>query len=220
MVKNKNLFAEDVDAPVSKTKAFRIIYSSISYDQQEILEAIRVLFLKNEQFEMDACFGYGNFYPTKEFPKFCFDLVDRREVNPNLVIGSAMDIPLDPMTVKSAILDPPFVVTSHVNSKEYVMGEKYGGFKTITELRKTYYGMLIEHYRVLKRGGILVFKCQDFIHGKKSYFISNEIYDYARAMGFKPIDKFILLSKNRFTGDLHKQQHARKFHCDFWVFQK
>lgn len=193
--------------------------SSISYNQVEIISDIRTLFLGGAQFQCDATFGYGGFYLDKDFPEHCFDLENRNGVNPNLKIASATALPLQPMSVRSIILDPPFVITSHVESEEYHMA-KYGRYNTITELRSNYFAMLIEAYRVLQKGGYMVIKCQNFIHGSKSYFIRNEIHEFCKTIGFKPVDEFILLSKNRFTGGVHKQRHARKFHSYFLIFQK
>ena len=38
-------------------------------------------------------------------------------------------------------------------------------------------------------------------------------------IGFYPKDLFILLAKTRLN-DGRKQQHARKFHSYFWIFEK
>lgn len=194
--------------------------SSISYSQNEILSDIKTLFLNGEQFQMDATFGYGGFYPDGNYPEFCYDTKKRKHKNKNLIICSALNLPNEKESIKSSIIDPPFVVTTHIDSEEYHMGEKYGSYSSITELRQTYYGIIGEQYRVLKKGGYLVIKCQDFIHGKKAYFFHNEVLDIAKLYGMIPVDLFILLSKNRFIGNIKTQKHARKFHSYFWVFRK
>jgi hypothetical protein len=45
----------------------------------------------------------------------------------------------------------------------------------------------------------------------------------ALEIGFYPKDLFILLTKmrlNSFGSRWHTQQHARKYHCYYWIFEK
>ena len=47
------------------------------------------------------------------------------------------------------------------------------------------------------------------------------IHNMAVDIGFYPKDLFVLNAKNRVISGKHKnQQHARKFHSYFWVFEK
>ena len=56
----------------------------------------------------------------------------------------------------------------------------------------------------------------------KQYFSHVFVMDTAVEAGFYPKDLFILLAKNRLVADWQRknQEHARKFHSYFWVFQK
>ena len=82
-----------------------------------------------------------------------------------------------------------------------------------------YYNSLKEFYRILRDGGIVIFKCQDQVSSGRQHFVHVWIMNKAMNLGFYPKDLFILLSKNRLT-DNRMQQHARKFHSYYWVFQK
>lgn len=71
----------------------------------------------------------------------------------------------------------------------------------------------------MKIGGILVFKNQDTVSSAKQYFSHCAIMNMALKNNFYPKDLFILLAKQRIIGGMHhNQQHARKFHCYYWVF--
>lgn len=189
---------------------------SISFSQDEILRSIHTLYVPGG-FEVDATYGYGGFYNTLPRPEHCFDIDPKK---PEAVKADSRALPLLSSSVKSVMFDPPFVVTNHVESDEYLMGKKYGGYRSITQLREHYNSSLVEFARILKPNGICVFKCQDFVHGRCNYFIHDEVLSLARAAGFKAVDLFILFARNRFKGGLKKQNHARKFHSYFWVFRK
>jgi ubiquinone/menaquinone biosynthesis C-methylase UbiE len=85
-----------------------------------------------------------------------------------------------------------------------------------------YYQLSIkEFYRVLKDKGVLVCKIQDSISSGKQFLSHIELINQAIKLGFYPKDIFILLSKNVILSPKHnKQQHARKFHSYFVVFNK
>ncbi|GAB2574157.1 class I SAM-dependent methyltransferase [Spirosoma areae] len=190
---------------------------SISFDQDELLQNILTLYVAGSTFDVDATYGYGEFYKRIPRPKLCFDIDPKK---PEATLGDSRNLPIPSSSIKSLMFDPPFVVSNHVTSENYVMSEKYGGYKTITELRNHYKTSLDEFSRVLRPRGILVFKCQDFVHGRSNYFIHNEIYEMAKASGFKGVDLYILFARNRFRGGVNEQNHARKFHSYFWIFRK
>lgn len=190
---------------------------SISFDQNELLQNIIHLYIHGETFDVDASYGYGGFYNSIPRPALCYDVAPKR---PEAIIGDSRNLPLASSSIKSLMFDPPFVVTNHKDSDEYLMGQKYGGYRTITELREHYQTSLDEFARVLRPRGICVFKCQDFVHGRSNYFIHDEVLQMARASGFKAVDLFILFARNRFKGGQIQQNHARKFHCYFWVFRR
>ena len=79
-----------------------------------------------------------------------------------------------------------------------------------------------EFYRILKKNGILIFKCQDKISSGKQYLSHVFIINEAIKLGFYPKDFYVLLSKNRIIADwqIKNQKNARKYHSYFIVFEK
>ena len=82
---------------------------------------------------------------------------------------------------------------------------------------------LKELYRITKKDGYVVMKCQDTVSGGKNHFTHVMIMNMALEIGYYPKDFFVLKSNRRINsfGDKWKrQQHARKYHSYFWVLQK
>lgn len=78
-----------------------------------------------------------------------------------------------------------------------------------------------EAYRVLKPDGILIVKCQDEVSANKQRLTHVEIITAYEAMGFYTKDLFVIVRTNRAgVSRLKKQEHARKNHSYFLVFQK
>lgn len=190
---------------------------SFSFDQHEILRNIIRLYIPEGRIQVDATYGYGIFYKTVLAPEHKFDIEPKKN---GVTKCDCRNLPLEKNSIHSLIFDPPFVLTDHKNSEHYLMHKRYSGFKLISELREMYNSSIQEFARVLKPGGVLVIKCQDMTHGKKNYFIHNEILNMAAAANFMELDLFILLSNNRFSGRVLKQRTARKHHCYFIVLRK
>jgi len=86
-----------------------------------------------------------------------------------------------------------------------------------------YEDSLKEFYRVLKKGGFLVFKCQDFTDGSGSrpfYDTHCSIIKIAREIGFSLKDIGILVIKNKIIRKSKEQGCLRKVHSYYLVFKK
>ena len=81
---------------------------------------------------------------------------------------------------------------------------------------------LSECYRVIEHDGIIVWKMMDTVSGGLSWPLSTFSVLCADYFGLYTIDHFILEAKARLisSSKIKKQQHARKYTSDFWVFAK
>ena len=191
------------------------VIKSISYNQDQILEWILQLY-SPAGVDLDPTYGYGNFYKKISGPEFMFDLDPKFDY---VKKADAQNLPIDSGSIKTIMFDPPFAVSWNKKSYDYVMKEKYKGFKGAEELKEMYSNSIKEFYRILKRYGVLIFKCQDFVYGRRQYIIHNWIINEAASFGFRCEDLFVLLSKNRFNS-FKNQNHARKYHSYFLIFRK
>ena len=198
---------------------------SVSYDQSEIIKGILQLHVPDRKIDCDPTYSKGNFYKGTGVaePRYKFD------INPQLDgvrYADCRQLPLDTESINCIMYDPPFLATSGKSITENqtgnVIAKRFGVYPNEKELHQLYTDSMKEFYRILRRDGILIFKCQDKVSGGKQYMSHVFIMNMAETIGFYPKDLFILLSKNRLVADWQKrtQKNARKYHCYFWVFQK
>jgi len=196
------------------------VIRSTSYDQDEILRDILFLHGKGKQIDCDPCYSIGNFYKKNNItlPKYKFDKYPQSK---DVVEANCYDLPLLDGSCEIINFDPPFLVTG--TTEDYiendVMSKRFSSFKNFNSLKFVYYESLREFYRILKQDGIVIFKCQDVLNSNKNYFTHCVVMNFALQIGFYPKDLFLLLANSRKIG-FGKQQHARKFHCYYWVFSK
>jgi len=199
------------------------LIKSISYDEQEIIKNILKLHSVS-QIELDPTYSKGNFYKGNfDEPKYKFDLYPQIE---GVEKANAENLPLEDNLLNTIMFDPPFLATKgkslEIDNSSNKINKRFGVYPTEKELHTFYIKSLKEFYRILKKDGILIFKCQDKVSGGKQYFSHNFIINEAEKIGYYTKDMFILLAKNRIVANWQRenQKNARKFHSYFLVLQK
>lgn len=195
---------------------FPVIIQSVSFSQKEIIQSICELHIKGN-IQADVTYNKGSFWRGLSGPEYKYDIAPQTA---DTVKADYKNIPVADKFFSSIMFDPPFICSTQIKSTKYVMSERYSSYKNIESLQQDYAGAIEEFGRVIAPAGFLVVKCQDTVSGRKNYFNHILIHDLAVKNNFKPIDLFILVAKNRFTGNVQNQFHSRKYHCYFWVFKK
>jgi hypothetical protein len=177
-----------------------------------------------ERFDLDCTYSKGSFWKDLPSPIHKTDLI---AANDTVLEANSENLPFEDGTMKSIMYDPPFVVAgaSYKGNKEgsSIIAKRFEGYTNYRELTENYYNTLKELYRVCEKGGVVVMKCQDTVSGGKNHFTHCLIMNMAMQIGFYPRDMFILTSNvriNSFGTKWTKQEHARKYHSYFWVFEK
>lgn len=201
------------------------LIKSVSYDQSEIISSILSLHVPSGKIDLDPTYSKGLFYKNTGIcdPEFRFDI---NPVVNGCHYGDSRFLPIEDESINCEMFDPPFLATTGASLEKddssNRINKRFGVYPSENELKQMYIDSLKEAYRILKPGGIMIFKCQDKVSSGKQYmnhvFVANE----AEKIGFYLKDLFILIAKNRLVADwqLKNQKHARKFHSYFWVLKK
>lgn len=226
------------------------VIKSVNYNQHAILRDILDLHCGGGEglVIVDPCYSVGNFYgkfkrtiqerqedgsivdKIEEFeipqPTYKFDVYPQVEGCEKIDPWGPW--PLEDNSVDVVILDPPFVVgprdcASMKNCKKgsNTIGKRFSSFYPRYEMFETYEHLLSQAYRVLKDGGVLIFKSQNVISGGLNLMTSYYTCKVAEDMGFYIKDEFVLIAKQRLiSGKVKTQMHSRRYHSFFHVFVK
>lgn len=189
--------------------------------EQELIKSVLEIHNDGNPIDLDPMYNQGMFYRdgTVKRPKLRFDL-NASKMWYDAQDGDATNLPLESNSLDCIMLDPPFMFGPHGQAKNNPVNKRYTMFDSFQELKDCYIGILKESYRLLKNGGIVIFKCQDYTDSKTT-MTHCLVWLWATQIGFYAKDIAILnrdVSKV-YNGNL-KQKHLRKTHCYFWVFKK
>ncbi len=185
--------------------------SSVCVSDDEALANIMTLHNAGQAFDLDPCYSLGMFYRGDiPKPKYRFDISPPVETRADGVIkADSTRLPLPSNSLKSIVCDLPFMFGTHGQTANNLMTKRFTMFDSYDDLKKVYRGSLQEFHRVLDRGGLLAFKCQDYTDGKTT-MTHCLVYQWALEQGF-----YAKVSNSKL-----QQRHARKFHSYWWVFTK
>lgn len=193
---------------------------SYYYTDREILTAISKLYLADDWFDLDPTFSKGSIYKRTQKPRIKSDL---NPILSDTIKADVLNLPIADNTIKSALFDPPFQwgiknikKNDHNNNPA---AKRFFMFRDYNALAEFYKAALAEFHRILKKRGILVFKCMDRTCDKTTitHCLVNK---WAIDKGFEPVDLFIRLVNTRLWNPMKKQRHSRKFHSYYFVFKK
>lgn len=177
-----------------------------------------------ERFDLDCTYSKGSFWKDLPSP---INKSDIYPVNDTVIEASSENLPFEDSSMNSIMYDPPFVIAgkSYKNNKEgsSIISKRFEGYENYNQLMSNYYRTLKELFRITKKDGYVVFKMMDTVSGGKNHFTHVMVMNMAQHIGFYPRDLFILTSNvriNSFGTKWKKQEHARKYHSYFFVFQK
>lgn len=185
-------------------------------DQEAIRHIIR-LNLNGKPFDLDPTYSKGVFWKGLPQPAMRYDKYPQ---SPDVQQADARCLPLADQSVTSIMFDPPFVAKNTTDRTPNGKIEmRFGGYATVAELWQFYRGALVEFQRLLRPGGVLVFKCQDMVSGGKQHWSHCQIWRMATDMGYIAKDLYIKYNPNvLWSPNMVNQQHARRTHSYFWVF--
>lgn len=184
----------------------------------------------------DVTWGRGVFW--KKVPKGDYEVLGT-----DISMGvDCRALPYDDKSLDCVVLDPPYMEGfyrknnshkaasgSHSGlSQAYSNGDEINSDTSNTGTKKwhaavtdMYFKAGVEAYRVLRKKGVLIVKCQDEVSAGKQWFTHIEIVNELEKVGYYSKDLFVVVRTNKpAVSRLKKQVHARKNHSYFLVFIK
>lgn len=218
------MFDSTVEAPVAVDLARPgpgEVIRSVYFDQTDILRGIMQLYCP-DGFDCDMTYGAGSFWKALPQPRLKFDISPQV---PGVQKACSTMLPVEPASLSSVVFDPPFLTyvrAGRTGNGKMIMAKQFSGYWRYDELEDHYRHTISEAYRVLRPGGVMVFKCQDIIHNHKMHCTHANVIHMAEIEGFRLLDLFVLPAKHRLPSPNRAgtQKHARIFHSYFLVFEK
>lgn len=184
----------------------------------------------------DVTWGQGVFW--KKAPEGIYEVLAT-----DIAMGvDCRNLPYEDESIDCVVLDPPYMEgfyrkqnehkagsgTHSAFSEAYSNGDEINGDTDNTGTKKwhaavtdVYFKAGLEAYRVLRKKGILIVKCQDEVSAGKQWLTHVEIINEYEKYGYYAKDLFVVIRTNKpAVSRLKKQVHARKNHSYFLVFIK
>jgi hypothetical protein len=192
-------------------------YLSVFDNDAEILTAISDIFLKGEWYDLDCTYSKGNFYKDTLQPKLKSDIEPLFE---DVKKGDAQTLDfVSDNSLSSIVFDPPFLFRNRKSVNNDKISARFSYFKSYDELIEMYQNSIDCFYKKLKKGGYVLFKCQDMTDGK-FYCTHNAIINYATNNGFILKDIIIKATKQKLQRDAKQQNCVAKVHSYWLVLKK
>lgn len=180
----------------------------------------------------DITYGRGVFW--KNVPRSDYTLLES-----DLKLGTAWDnLPHDDQSVDALVFDPPYMEGLYRPSKDSLAGSgthqsfqdaySTGEAQTKKPERKyhdavlqAYLSVIPEVKRLLRPSGKFIVKCQDEVSANRQKLTHVELIWAYEHQGFYCKDLFVVMRTNApVVSRLIKQEHARKSHSYFLVFER
>lgn len=208
-----------------------VVQSALVGDNSELFPAILSLHVPRGSTVADLTYGRGVFW--RRVPSD-----DYRLLKSDLKLGQCWTrLPYGDLEIDAVVFDPPYMEGLYRKAASELAGSgthrafqhAYSNGKTTESGQRKYHDAVLEAYlsvlpevgRVLKDGGKFIVKCQDEVSANRQKLTHVELIWAYESRGFYCKDMFVLVRRNApGISRLIKQEHARKNHSYFLVFEK
>ena len=200
-----------------------LVFSAHAGANDEVFPHILSLYVPPGSKVADVTYGKGVFW--RKIPEGTFQLLPT-----DLSTGTdCRKLPYDGESIDCVVFDPPYMHTpggtahtNHQNYEGYYKNNKANSTKKYHEaVLDLYFTAAREAWRVLRKGGVYIVKCQDEVCANQQRLTHVEIINELAHYGFVAEDLFVVVRTGRpGVSRLLKQAHARKNHSYFLLFLK
>lgn len=201
-------------------------------DNAEVFPQVLRLHVPTKSRVADLTYGKGVFWrnvPSDEYQLLASDLK----------LGQCWrSLPHDDCSIDAVVFDPPYMEGLYRQTKVALAGsgthsafqEAYSNGTVQSEApKRKYHDAVLEAYlsvmpevkRILRQGGKFIVKCQDEVSANRQKLTHVELIWAYENLGFYCKDLFVVVRRNApVISRLLKQEHARKNHSYFLVFER
>jgi hypothetical protein len=199
------------------------VYCTIHGTSADVLAQILSIYVPAGSVIADLTFNTGGFWRNQDISDYTLVASDLFGF-PGLDLRADLrNLPFRSGSFHAVIMDPPYGNAS-TSARTDSLEKRYNlqTVKTPAGILALYRDAILEAHRILRKRGVLILKCQDMVDGGRQHFMSVDICNHARSIGFRGEDKFNMVppGKPMIRHPDRPQQHARKNHSEFWVFRK
>lgn len=200
-----------------------LVFSAYVGTNDEVFPHILSLYVPKGSLVADVTYGQGVFW--RRVPEGAYRLKTT-----DLSTGTdCRALPYEDESMDCVVFDPPYMHTpggtahvEHRNYEQYYRNNRAQSDKKYHEaVLDLYFSAAREAWRVLKRGGIYIVKCQDEVCANRQCLTHVELIVELAQYGFVAEDVFVILRNGKpGVSRVLRQAHARKNHSYFLVFLK
>lgn len=214
-----------------------LIHSAHQGTNAELFPKILELHVPSGSTVADVTYGKGVFWRNVDD-----DLYNLKATDIDTGVDCT-DLPYEDTSIDCVVLDPPYMEGllrrtqehragsgTHISFRDaYSSNGKTEALADSSKKQPKWHAAVLdlyvragrEAYRVLRKKGILIVKCQDEVSANKQWLTHVEIIIEYQEMGYYTKDLFVLVRNNKpSVSRIKSQKHARKNHSYFLVFVK
>lgn len=200
-----------------------LVFSSHLGTNGEVFPFVLSLYVEPGSTVADVTYGKGVFW--RRVPEGIYNLLAS-----DLTSGvDCRRLPYEDDSIDCVVFDPPYMHTpggsahqNHQNYEGYYKNNQANSDKKYHEaVLDLYFTAAREAWRVLRRGGVYVVKCQDEVCANQQRLTHVELINELQQQGFITEDLFVVMRRSKpGVSRMITQAHARKNHSYFIVFLK
>lgn len=193
----------------------------------ELIADVARLYLDDDMLMLDPTYGRGTWW-KKWRPRHLVTVDLYKSAD---LCADFRDLPFDDASFDAVAFDPPYVCAGGRTTTGMAdMHDRYGltlAPTTARGVQETINEGLAEMHRVVKPGGLVLVKMQDYVSSGSLWLGTFHTMNHALGIGFKVVDRFEHITKprpqpkrQRADGTPTKQLHARRNLSTLFVLKR